>query len=84
MKLAKFSRSLNLFGNATEVNGIINFHMVIKSLEITFRYYRGVSTLTHYLPVVSYDTEQTLKTLPTNGNVHANFLHFSGNLAAEF
>ena len=29
--------------------------------------------LTHYLPVVSYDTEQTLKTLQANGNVNANF-----------
>ena len=40
--------------------------------------------LTHYLPVASYDTEQTLKTLPTNLNVHANFLYYSGNLAAVF
>ena len=38
--------------------------------------------LTHYRPVVSYDTEQTLNTLPTSGNVHANFLH-SGNFRAR-
>ena len=48
------------------------------------RSYVDLVSLTHYLPVASYDTGQTIKTLPTNGNVHANFLHYSGNLAAVF
>mgnify|MGYP000144426954 CR=1 FL=1 len=62
----------------------LNVECFYRLLIVARFYMNKLNKLTHYLPVVSYDTEQTLKTLTMNLQVHANFLHYSGNLAAQF